>query len=144
MLDIQLYFQPDPKPGEPAPSDAKAGAAKAGEVKKSPAKATLAWHWAVAPLTDFGIEVPSDTTETLVQLDRVQIARTLVEHVARYGGKPRSIGGIRGGADRQQREKAHQRNGVMLHREHPQTVRKPAAADFRKAEARIGAERREP
>ena len=51
---------------------------------------------------------------------------------------------IRRRPDRQQREKADERHGVMLDGPDPQAVGERAAANLRKAERRIGTERRKP
>ena len=90
---------------------------------------------------DFGIEVPANPPERLVQLDGVQIATAFVEHVARDRRQAGPLARIRGRADRQQHQEADERNGVLLDGPHAQAVAERPAADFGKLECRVGAER---
>jgi hypothetical protein len=76
-----------------------------------------------------------------VELDRIEVARAFVEHVAGDGGKARPLARIGSRADRQQNEEADQRNGVVLDREDANAIRKLSAANLGEPEPRVRTER---
>ena len=87
--------------------------------------------------------MPTDPSERLVELDRVQVAAAFVEHVAGQRCEAGTIARIGGRANRQQDQQADERDGVLLDRPHAQPVSERAPADLWKPEVWFGAERRQ-
>jgi hypothetical protein len=81
----------------------------------------------------------ANTTERVVQLQGVEVATPFVEHVAGNRRESWSLERIGGRSDRQQRQEADERHGVVFNRPDPEAVRQDTSADLGKPERRIGA-----
>ena len=91
--------------------------------------------------SDFGLELRADPRERFVQCERAEIARALVQHVARQRRQPGAIGRI--GRRSHAHEQHHRLQGdvAVLHGPQREAVGQPRLVNRRERERRVGTER---
>ena len=93
---------------------------------------------------DVGFEVGADAREGRVDVDRRQVARALVHHVAGHRGEPFVALEIGGRSDRQHEHERDDRQRPMLGRPQRQPIGQPILVDARKPEWQRRADKRKP
>ena len=93
---------------------------------------------------DFGVELGPDARQRLVQLERAEIARALVQHVARQRREARASGRIGRRPDTHEQHHGLHGQVAVLDRPQLETVREPCLPDRRELEGLVDAERGHP